>query len=331
MTLRIAYLGPAGTFTEQATRAWAQSQRAQQIDQRQAGELGDWEAESIRSAQLAPAPTVPAAIDALRAGEVEAAVVPFENSVEGSVPATLSALIEGEEDSIRIRAEVNVEIQFSALVRSGTGLEDIRTIATHPHAAAQTREWLARTLPRARLVAESSTARAAQAVAEGTYDAAIAAPGAAQAYGLVPVAEQIADRVGAVTRFVVLDTDRQVPGPTGSDRTTLVAHIWQNHPGALLELLEQFAVRGIDLSRLESRPTGEGLGEYCFWIDANGHLFEPRMAEALIGLRRTCREVRFLGSYPRADGQTSLVPRHADEGSYGQARQWLDSLTGECG
>ena len=140
------------------------------------------------------------------------------------------------------------------------------------------------------------------------------------------MADRIADRDGAVTRFVVLQDGAPVPEPTGADRTTLVALIWQNRPGALLELLEQFAVRGIDLVRLESRPTGEGLGEYCFWIDADAHLQEPRMSEALLGLRRTCRDVRFLGSYPRADGHVSAVPVHADDEAYAQARSWLDAL-----
>lgn len=303
---RIAYLGPAGTFTEQATRQW----------------------DPDATHEAWPAPSVPAAIGALRSGEVSAAVVPFENSVEGSVPATLQTLLEA--DDVRIAAEVLVEVEFSLLVRPGTRLDQVRVVATHPHAAAQTREWMSAHLPDAQLVPESSTARAAQAVGQGHYDAAIAAPGAAQAYGVVPVAEGIADRQGAVTRFVVLQTqDRsRTPAPSGADRTTLVALIWQNRPGALLELLEQFAMRGIDLSRLESRPTGEGLGEYCFWIDADAHLAEPRMQEALVGLRRTCRDVRFFGSYARADGRTGAVPEHADAAAYAEAATWVEGLSG---
>lgn len=308
---RIAYLGPPGTFTEQAARQWSEG-------------LAGADAETMDAA------TVPAAIAALREGRADVAVVPFENSVEGSVPATLQALLDSGVDGVRIGAEVHVQVQFSLLTRPGTSLKDLReraTLATHPHAAAQTRNWVARSLPLAAMVPESSTARAAQMVAEGRYDAAIAAPGAAQAYGLVPVAEHIADRPGAVTRFVVLRVDAPVPAPTGSDCTTLVTWIWANRPGALLALLDQFAVRGIDLSRLESRPTGEGLGEYCFWIDANAHLEEPRMQEALVGLRRTCRDVRFLGSYPRADGRLVLVPAHARNETYAEARAWVERLT----
>lgn len=302
---RIAYLGPAGTFTEQATWQWAPE----------------------HAADAWPAPSVPAAIRELREGRVDAAVVPFENSVEGSVPATLQALLEGgADDGVRITAEVHVRVQFSLLVRPGTDLPQVRSVASHPHAFAQTREWLSDHLPSARQVPEASTARAAQTVAEGRYDAAVAAPGAAEAYGLVPAVEHIADREGAVTRFVVLGAGHAVPAPTGGDRTTLVALIWQNRPGALLELLEQFATRGIDLSRLESRPTGAGLGEYCFWIDADAHLAEARMREALTGLRRTCRDVRFLGSYPRADGRPAAVPPHADDEAYAEALRWVKGL-----
>lgn len=307
MSSRIAYLGPAGTFTEQAVRLWDPDGRHEA-----------W-----------PAPSVPTAIAALRAGEVGAAVVPFENSVEGSVPATLQGLLEAGD--VRITAEVLVEVQFSLLARPGTTLDAVRVVATHPHAAAQTRDWLERTLPGAKVVPEASTARAAQLVGEGQYDAAVAAPGAAQAYGLVALAEGVADREGAVTRFVVLQEGMPVPAPTGADRTTLVALIWQNRPGALLELLEQFAMRGVDLSRLESRPTGEGLGEYCFWIDADAHLSEPRLQEALVGLRRTTRDVRFFGSYPRADGRPPVVPVHADDTAYAEASEWVARLSGPAG
>lgn len=302
MTSRIAYLGPPGTFTEQAVRQW----------------------DTAAEHQATPVPTVAEAVQRLVAGEADAAVVPFENSVEGSVPATLQALL--DQDRVRVVEEILVEVQFDLLARPGTRLDDVRVVATHPHAAAQTRGWSARHLPDAQLVPESSTARAAQAVAEGTYDAAIASTEAARSYGLDRLVERIADRAGALTRFVVLRHGTPLGAPTGADRTTLVALIWQNRPGALLELLEQFAVRGIDLTRLESRPTGEGLGEYCFWIDADGHASEPRMSEALLGLRRTCRDLRFLGSYPRADRRVGPVPVHADEQAYAEARSWLEGL-----
>ncbi|WP_153396085.1 prephenate dehydratase [Ornithinicoccus halotolerans] len=296
------YLGPAGTFTEQAARQLHPEE------------------------ELWPAPSVAAALEAVRAGRLERAVVPFENSVEGSVSATLDELVRG--DRLQIRAEAHVEVEFSVLARAGTSLGQVRRLATHPHAAAQTRGWVGTHLPAAEVVPESSTARAAALVAAGVYDAAIAAPLAGDRHRLEALAEQVADRPGAVTRFVEVGRPGPPPAPTGADTTTLVAYIRQNRPGALLELLEQFAVRGVDLTRLESRPTGEELGQYCFTIDAVGHLAEPRVAEALTGLRRTCAEVRFLGSYPRADGRVQPVDPEAGEEAYTEAQRWVAALRG---
>lgn len=298
----LGYLGPPGTFTEEA--------------------LSRLHPEAVDSAWAAP--TVAAALDAVRSGSLEAAVVPFENSVEGSVSATLDELIRGS--ALQITAEVHVEVQFSLLVREGTQDRPIARLATHPVALAQTRRWLAARLPEAEVVPESSTARAAALVAAGIYDAAVAAPRAAARHGLVAVEEGIADQDGAVTRFVRLARPGPVGAPTGADTTTLVAYLRSNRPGALLELLEQFAVRGVDLCRLESRPTGEELGQYCFTIDAIGHLAEPRMTEALVGLRRTCLEVRFLGSYPRADAQAQPVAAEADAAAYRVASAWVEGI-----
>ena len=302
----IAYLGPSGTFTEQAVLQLA--------------------ARSTE-AKGSPAPfaSVEGALDAVRAAEAGSAVVPFENSVEGSVSATLDALIHGTE--LHIVRETHVAVRFALMVRPGTTKRSVRRLATHPHAAAQTRRWLAGRLPHADVLPESSTARAAEAVAAGAYDAAIAAPLAAERHGLQVLADDVADRPGAVTRFVQVRLPGTLPDPTGADTTTLVAFIRHNHPGALLELLEQFAVRGVDLSRLESRPTGEALGQYCFAIDADAHLCEPRMAEVLTGLHRTCAQVRFLGSYPRADGRVnSRSPESADT-AYARAQAWLGDLS----
>ncbi|CAN5889674.1 prephenate dehydratase [soil metagenome] len=296
------YLGPAGTFTEQAIR-------------RLHPEVGD---------RAWSAPSVAAALDAVRSGRVHRVVVPLESSVEGSVSTTLDELVRG--GPLQIFREVHIEVQFALLVRAGTSKEQVRRIATHPHAAAQTRAWLATHLPEAEVIPESSTARAAALVAVQVYDAAIAAPLAAERHGLVRLAEGIADRAGAVTRFVELGRPGAPPPASGADTTTLVAFIGHNRPGALLEVLEQFAVRGVDLTRLESRPTGEALGQYCFTIDAVGHLAEPRVAEALTGLKRTCHEVRFLGSYPRADGRPGVVPEEAGPAAYRHAAAWVAGL-----
>lgn len=302
-TVDVAFLGPRGTFTEQAVRAL-----------------------TSQGNSSFPAMTVQSALDMVRDHRAVTAIVPFENSVEGSVSVTLDALIHGE--PLVITAETHIAVRFAVLAKPGMPLAGVRRLATHPHAAAQTRVWVAAHLPQVEVLPEASTARAAELVAAGTYDAAIAAPVAAQQFGLEIVADDVADRSGAVTRFVQVGRPGVPPAAaTGADTTTLVAFLEHNHPGALLELLEQFSARGVDLSRLESRPTGEGLGEYCFVIEANAHISEPRMAEALAGLHRACGQVRYLGSYPRADGVPHRVPAHASGAAYEQARSWVSSLT----
>ncbi|MGB3764281.1 MAG: prephenate dehydratase [Ornithinimicrobium sp.] len=302
----VAFLGPRGTFTEQAVSALA-GERCSSY----------------------PAVTVDHALDMVRTGSANTAVVPFENSVEGSVSVTLDALIHG--DPLVITAETHVAVRFAVVAPVGRPLSSLHRLATHPHAAAQTRSWVAEHLPDAEVLPEASTARAAELVAAGTYDAAIAAPVAAQRFGLEVLADDVADRPGAVTRFVqVAQPGSATPEATGADTTTLVAFLEHNHPGALLELLEQFSARGVDLSRLESRPTGEALGQYCFVIEANAHILEPRMAEALTGLHRSCRQVRYLGSYPRADRVAHDIPTQANGDAYEHARAWVASLTHEA-
>lgn len=301
---RFAYLGPEGTFTEAALRSLPAAAKA----------------------ELQPCGSVIAALDAVRAGDADGAVVPIENSVEGAVPVTLDALFTG--DPLMITREMRVDVQFSLLAKHGTTAENIRRVATHPHAEAQTRRWMATHLPKAEVVLEASTAHAAAMVAQADspYDAAISAPIAADTYRLATLATGIADRAGAVTRFVLVSR----PGPpaprTGADKTSLVVFIHENKPGALLELLEQFATRGIDLTWIQSRPTGSALGKYCFAIDAEGHVDDARVGEALMGLRRTSDEVRFLGSYPRADGVVSTVTEGTSDSDFADASAWLATL-----
>ncbi|MBA2560509.1 MAG: prephenate dehydratase [Propionibacteriales bacterium] len=301
---RYAYLGPEGTFTEAALRSLP----------------------AAATAALQPCGSVGAALDAVREGDADGAVVPIENSVEGAVPVTLDALSNG--DLLMITREMHVEVQFSLLAKHGTKPEDIRRVATHPHAEAQCRRWLATHLPTAEVVLEASTALAAAMVAgpNAPYDAAIAAPIAADTYRLATLASHIADRAGAVTRFVLVSRPGAPQPPTGADKTSLVVYIHENRPGALLELLEQFAVRGVDLTWIQSRPTGSALGKYCFTIDAEGHVFDARVGEALMGLRRTSDEVRFLGSYPRADGVVTSVTTGTSDSDFAEAAGWLSSL-----
>lgn len=301
---RYAYLGPAGTFTEQALRSLPEAD----------------------GAELHPCTTVSIALDEVRAGRVDGAVVPIENSVEGSVSVTLDELASG--DPLLITREMTVPVTFSLVARQDLGAESIKVIGTHPHAAAQTRGWVSQHLPGAMVVPAASTAAAAEALASGhtEWDAAICAPLAATAYGLTTVAEGIGDNPAAQTRFVLVGRAGMSVPPTGADKTTLVVYIRDDHAGALLELLEEFNLRGVNLSRIESRPTGVGLGKYCFSIDCEGHIEDARVGEALMGLKRSCADVRFLGSYPRVDGQAPQVKHGASDEEFHDATAWLARL-----
>jgi prephenate dehydratase len=209
-------------------------------------------------------------------------------------------------------------------------LGEVRAVGTHSHAWAQVRGWMDAKLPDAVYVPTLSTAAAAAALADGgehaAYDAAVCAPVAATNHGLQVLAENIGDNASAVTRFVLVSRPGTLPERTGADKTTLVLFQRDDHAGGLLELLEQFAVRGINMSRLESRPTKDSMGSYCFSIDIEGHVLDERVGEALLGLKRVCAEVRFLGSYPAAHGTAVHVTPHTTDEAFGEARAWLRSL-----
>jgi prephenate dehydratase len=299
---RYAYLGPAGTFSEAALRSLPAAQGVERV----------------------PCVSVADALDAVRRGDVAAALVPLENSVEGSVSETLDELATGA--PLQIVREVELTVSFALLVRPGTSLADIATVTTMPHAEAQTRGWLRANLPTAKFIAAPSTADGARAVAAAEADAAVAAPLAAEQYRLETLVEDIADTEGAVTRFVLVAPPGPPPPPTGADRTSLVAFISDDHPGALLELLTELAVRGVNLTRIESRPTGHGLGRYCFSIDAEGHVDQARVAEALAALHRLCADVRFLGSYPTAAGTVPTERRGTSDTDFDDATAWVAQL-----
>jgi prephenate dehydratase len=301
---RYAYLGPEGTFTEAALRT----------------------VPAARRAELQPHATVSSALDAVRTGEADAAVVPIENSVEGSVTVTLDELANGTE--VMITREMAIPVRFALLARPGRDRFAVRTIATHPHAAAQCRRWIADHHPDADVVHLASTAQAAAAVAapDAVYDAAIAAPIAAEHYRLSVLEHEIGDNPEAMTRFVMVSRPDAPPPRTGADKTSLVAFIRDDHPGALMEVLDEFALRGVNLTRIESRPTGAALGRYCFSIDCEGHLADARVGEALMGLRRICADVRFLGSYPRMDGAAPVVRDGTSDQDFDDAHAWLRRL-----
>jgi prephenate dehydratase len=303
--MRYAYLGPEGTFTESAVASLLGSQRG----------YGE---------QPVPHPSIGAALAAVRAGDAERAVVPMESSVEGIVTATVDDLT--SEGDLLIHAETRLPIEFSLLARPGTTLPDIKAVGGHPQAEPQCRRWLAANLPGREWVPLASNAEAARRVAEGSLDAALAGSFAAAKYGLAVLAPDVHDRSNAVTRFVVVGPAGQLPAPTGSDRTSLAAFLADDHPGALMEILTEFAVRGVNLSTIQSRPTGGGLGSYFFFIDCEGHIDDARVGEAMMGVRRVCAKVRFLGSYPRSDGgQTQVRPGTSDP-EFAEAAAWLARL-----
>ncbi|MGC5048895.1 prephenate dehydratase [Micrococcus porci] len=307
---RYAFLGPAGTFTEAALRQVA----------------------SPEDVDLLPASSVLAALAAVRVGEAERAVVPIENSVEGGVTATLDDI--GADEPLQILAEVLVPISFVLVGRPGVALEDVRRVTTHTHAWAQVRGWMEAHLPGVEFTPAGSTAAGARALlpsaggdgAVASFDAAVCAPLVAEQTGLPVLAEAIEDVTGAVTRFVLVSRPGPVPEPTGADKTTLTVPLPDDHPGALREILDQFATRGINLSRIESRPTGEGMGRYFFSIDLEGHVAEERVGAALAALHRTFPGVRFLGSYPRAEGRPPTVPEHVTDAAYRRGTEWVRGL-----
>jgi prephenate dehydratase len=302
---RFGYLGPRGTFTQMALDAWDAAEGREHL----------------------PYGSVDAALAALRLGEIDAAMVPIENSVEGGVSATLDSLATG--DPLVVIGEVLVPITFVLCARPGTPLSVVRTVGTHSHAWAQVRTWMGKNLPDAVYVPTLSTAASATALGapgDVMFDAGVCAPVAARSEGLAVLADDIGDNKSAVTRFVLVSRPGTLPEPTGADKTTVVLFQKEDHAGGLLELLEQFAVRGVNMTRLESRPTGEAMGSYCFSIDFEGHVQDARVGETLMGLRRVCAEVRFLGSYPRADGGRPDPRPGTSDADFDAARHWLDIL-----
>jgi len=296
----IAYFGPEGTFSEQAARA------------------------ARPDHTLVPVATVPEALVAVRQGRADLACVPVENSVEGAVSATMDAL--AVDEPLVAVAEVVLPVRFSLLVRPGTSMAQVRSVASHPHALAQVQGWLAEHLGNATQLASTSTSAAAVGVLGEQYDAAITAPMASTHYALTVLETDIADVDDAVTRFLVLRKPGVLVPPTGSDRTSIAAVAAYQRTGVLAEMLTELALRGINLSRIESRPMKGRLGEYRFYLDFDGHVAERRVGDALAALHRRCQHVRFLGSYPKADPTPTIAGRDNADEDYLAADEWVSNL-----
>lgn len=306
--LRFSFLGPRGTFCNAAVNQVAES-----------------------DAELVPALDVPSALRMVRQGEVDYAVVPIENSVEGGVNATLDSLTHS--GRLEIKAEMLVPIRFALAARPGTALRDVRRIGTHPHAWAQCRGWIAAHLNQAVHVPATSTAAGAQILAsdeaEPGFDAALCPVPTAEEYGLAILSDEVADNPGAITRFVMCAKPGRQPERTGADKTTLMVQLASDEAGALLAMLEQFSVRGVNLSRIESRPVGDALGRYTFSIDAEGHIHDERMQAVLVGLHRVCPKVTFLGSYPAANRKPIRPQVGTADADFRSARAWVAGLLAE--
>jgi len=301
--VRIAYLGPEGTFTEAAL-----------LQITAAGLVPEQGPDAVRRL---PIESTPAALDAVRDGVADYACVPIENSIDGSVMPTLDSLAIGS--PLQVFAETTLDVAFSIVVKPGRSAADVRTLAAFPVAAAQVRQWLAAHLAGTELRPAYSNADAARQVADGQADAAVTSPLAATHWGLAALADGVVDEPNARTRFVLVGLPGPPPARTGADRTSVVLRI-DNAPGALLAALAEFGIRGIDLTRIESRPTRTELGTYLFFADCVGHIDDGAVAEALKALHRRCADVRYLGSWPTGSA-AGVAPPPADEAS-----RWLARL-----
>lgn len=298
---RIAFLGPEGTFTEAALLRMV--------------------ADGMVPATTAVTPlsldSTPAALAAVRSRDADFACVAIENSIEGSVLPTLDALATGS--LLQIFAELTLDVAFSIVARPGVEAAEIATVAAYPVAAAQVRNWLAANLPGARVVPATSNAAAAEDVAAGAADAGVCTALAAGRCGLPVLASGVVDEASARTRFVLVGRPSAPPRRTGADRTSVVLRL-ANEPGALVSAMTELAVRDIDLTRIESRPTRTELGTYVFFLDWVGHIEDDAVGEALKALHRRCADVRYLGSWPTGSA-VGAPPPSLDEES-----RWLARL-----
>lgn len=276
--MRIAYLGPAGTFTEDALR--------------EALEPGI-ECEPLRTA------TIREAILAVEHGEAERALVPFENSIEGSVRTSLDTLA-FDAGEVTIVGEHDFAVRAMLISREPLDLEEIERVLSHPQPLAQCARFLRENLPDADVQNTASTAAAVEVISE-SWDkwAAIGARAAAELYGCTVLREGIEDEANNVTRFVWIAPNGTPPGEGEAWKTSLVfSELGEDHPGALVEALREFSGRAVNLSRIESRPLRRELGRYMFFCDLEGSLSEPPVSEAVEALRGKAESVRILGSYP---------------------------------
>src|SRR4051812_28842651 len=303
----IAYLGPPGTFGEEALLS--------QTD--------------LADAELVSTVSMPEVLRAVEAGEVDAGFVALENAIEGTVNVVLDALV--FERDLLIQREVVLPIRMHLLGPSGLALSDVRRVVSFPVALAQCRQFFGRSLPGVEEVPANSTATAARMVGEdagslGPGAAALGTALAAKLYGLDVIAEDVEDHDDNATRFVLVTRPSAgIPAMTGHDRTSIVCFQNADRPGSLHAILGQFSARNLNLTKLESRPTKRGLGEYCFIIDIAGHVDDEVVADCLRDLHAQLSDLKFLGSYP-AWGEHGEALRRDAEASWRAADEWISSV-----
>lgn len=298
----VAFLGPHGTFGEEALNTLT--------------DVGEFEP--------VPARTMPDALYAAHAGEVDWAFVAIENSIEGTVTATLDTLI--FDTDLLIQREVVLPVRLCLMVPDGVKMKDIRRVISFPVAAAQCRDYMNQHLPEAEFVASNSTSDAVRQVSKTTSrnTAAIGTRLAADLYGLNVLQEDISDHSDNQTRFVLVGS-RGIPAPTGHDRTSIVIFQSADKPGNLHSILGQFSARNINLTKLESRPTKRNLGDYCFAVDLEGHIDDEVIADCLRDMHVQAHTVKFLGSYPAAGAKASRRRRDA-QAAWRSADEWVRDL-----
>ena len=303
--VRVGYLGPPGTFSEQALLTQADLA---------AGELVDFA-------------SITDVIEATTNGDVDLGVVPLENAIEGAVNVTLDTLI--FEADLRLQREIVISVQMNLLGLPGATMAGIERVISIPVATAQCRSFLRKEMAAATLVPANSTAEAArQLIDDGDEScAAIGTALAAEIYGLEVLAADIEDHPENETRFGVIARDT-IPPPTGHDKTSIVVFQKSDAPGSLLSILQEFAARAINLTNLHSRPTKRGLGDYCFLIDLEGHVADELVADCMRDLKSKQADVKFLGSYPAA-GEHGESRRRDAEAAWRHADAWVKDLRGQ--
>ncbi len=300
---RIAFLGPEGTFTEEALRTQA----------------------DLVEAELVPMRTFVDVLRATQEGDVDLGFVAIENAIEGTVNVTLDTL--AFDTNLIIQREIVLDIEMNLMAAPGTTLADVHTVASHPVANAQCRSFLSKELPDVDVQPANSTAAAAEAAADSPGVAAFGPRLAGERYGLDILASDIADIAGNQTRFLLVAPEG-VTKQTGHDKTTLVLTQREDKPGSLVAILHEFSARNLNLSKLTSRPARTTLGQYCFIVDLLGHISDDVVANCLTNVRAKHADVKFLGSYPVA-GSGSDAQREEANDAWTDAKEWMDGLRGQ--